>query len=468
MGTSHANDATNQSAGLTSPGRTSLRDLLASYDQDLVAVMNQVLSADSGEERVRLLHQASRFVAVHDAVVRHALCPMLRDLPGGDDVAERLCRGCDERADLLARFDALTKGVVAHNVYPASGPEIEEIVGALERSLSRHVYDETDQVGTVLESAGESVDPDVVAAAMAIEAQRAPTRVHRGAAGGSRARTGIYRVRDRVADWNDAHHGWRGRASGRVSPDVQATDLERGAGEQDPSVRDVLAGYDATVAALASAWEAADAGPERDEQARRLHAAITVHDSVIGGVLCPLLESVPEGRPVAEELRTGTQERADLYQRWSALLRARPTDRASGEGAAEIESATRARVESFRAHEQVETDQVLTIMEHLADEDYRTWTSMFNDIMWPWRSEGPELLAIRMAQWAKRAPARSHPLLARHPESKTLRSAFHVVDYWRGFRSESALGRWAAPPDAPAPFAQQQRGSRSESGTGRS
>jgi len=420
--------------------------------------MDKVLTADSGLERVRLLHQARRFVAVHDAVVRHALCPMLRDLPGGGAVADRLCQGCDERAELLGRFEALTKGVTVQNVYPASGDEIEEIVGTLEASLSRHVYDETHQVGNVLEAAGESVDPDVVAAAMAIEAQRAPARVHRATRSGSKSVTHLYRLLDRVAEWNDAHHGWQGRTAGRVSPDLQATDLEHGADGDHPTVRDVLAGYDATVAELTKAWESAGEGPEKDEMARGLHAAITVHDSVIGGVLCPLLEGVPEGRPVAAELRTGTRERATLYQQWSAALaRADHVDDATTARTAELDAATRARVESFRAHEHVETDQVLAIMENLADDDYRTWTSMFNDIMWPWHSEGPELLAIRMAQWAKRSPVRSHPLLAKHPESRALRSAYHVVDYWHGFRRESALGRWAAPPSDQAPFSAQRR-----------
>ena len=50
-------------------------------------------------------------------------------------------------------------------------------------------------------------------------------------------------------------------------------------------------------------------GHDRAEAVHRLSAAITIHDSVLGGVLCPLLESLENGRPLAARIREGCLHR---------------------------------------------------------------------------------------------------------------------------------------------------------------
>jgi len=188
-----------------------LRDLLAGYDRDVERILQETLDTTTGTERVQLLHRLRRSVSVHDSVVRSVLCPLLDDLPEGPPVAERLRQGCHERGELLGRFEAVTTGVAANNVYSGSSVAVEEILDGLERSFRRHENEETTDVARVLEASSSSTDPEVVTARMALEMERAPTRSHRGA--GTRPesapRKKLYHYVDRFHDWRDTHHGWR-------------------------------------------------------------------------------------------------------------------------------------------------------------------------------------------------------------------------------------------------------------------
>ncbi len=454
--------------------RTSLRELLADYDREVDMALRQALEATTGTDRVRFLHGARRLIVVHDGVLRSALCPLLNDLPGGPAVAKRLEEGCEERVALLRRFDQLTKGVAVHNVYPASGQEIEEILSRLEQSMGRHVDEETAQVSDVLENAADSVDPEVVASLMALEARRAPTRAHPGAAKHARSTLvrRLYRLMDRKADWTDAHHGWSTAGPPTVPiRTLEAHQLKREALEGSPTVRDVLAGYDRTVSSLIDELAATTSTTEWAQAAERLNAAITVHDAVLGGVLCPLLEKVPESAEAGARLRAGCQRRAELQRSLSSLsehgkLKELPRDQRE-----EAKRLVDQLIASFRAHEEQETNEVTALLEKLPPDAYRTKTSPFADVMWPWHSEGPELLALRMALWAQSSPTVRHPLLDRHPSSRLLRSWFHLVDAWNELWADSPLKRWLSPklpepfgeratsvvPDGPAPVRSDER-----------
>jgi hypothetical protein len=187
-----------------------LRDLLAGYDREVEQTLQEVLESTTGTERVQLLHKLRRSVSVHDSVLGAVLCPLLDDLPGGQAVAERLRRGCQEREDLLNRFRELADGVAARNVYPVNGEEMEQILEGLDRSFRQHENEETNDVVAVLEASSSSTDPDVVAARMALETHRAPTRSHRGTMKHPRSvtREMLYSYVDKFLDWSDTHHGW--------------------------------------------------------------------------------------------------------------------------------------------------------------------------------------------------------------------------------------------------------------------
>ncbi len=232
----------------------SLRDLLAGYDREVEVSLREALGSTTGVGRVRVLHNMlRRSISVHDAVLESALCPVLEDLPGGPAVAERLRQGCHERAELLGRFEKLSHNVAAHNVYPVSGEEIERILEGLERSFGEHISIETTEVGALLEAAAGSVDPDVLGARMAIEAQQAPTRAHAATVKHPRSsvlRT-VYRSRDRFRDWSDSHSGWSDPQAAPRSPrDAQVELLTSQSTGSAPSVRDILTGYDAIVEQL--------------------------------------------------------------------------------------------------------------------------------------------------------------------------------------------------------------------------
>jgi len=396
-----------------------------------------------------------RTVAVHDAVLQSALCPLLSDLPGGKQVADELCEGCQERAKLLHRFEEIIRNVPPNNVYRTSGEEVEQILSDLEESLRQHVEQETNEVGAVLASCATSTDPDIVSARMAIVAQKAPTRVHAGS-GQSHSPwlRSLYRLKDRFQDWTEAHHGWLDPASRHSSPrEEQVSMLKYQANEAPPSIKELLAGYDATVESIISELDRARGSREKASAAHRLVAAMALHDSVLGGVLCPLLDSLPEGKALAAKLREGCLRRAELQQEWNKLTKAVPLEDLYVSKADEASSIIESLKESFRKHEGEETLDVSSLLANLPGSSYRTKESPFEDILWPWYSEGPSALALHMALWAEGSPTRVHPLLVKHPRSRSLRTFYHYLDHLQDRWGDSMLGRWFFPELPSQPYA---------------
>lgn len=445
--------------GRSDDGEIGLRSLLAGYDRQVEEAFDLVRASASGTDRVRLLHNTLRpAITVHDVVVGSVLCPLLEDIPAGPSVAHRLRRGCRERADLLSRFDALSKGVAARNVYPVSGQEVEGILEGLQASFDGHADVETRQVTGVLEAAGPGAEADVtgvVAARMAIEARHSPLHSHPAmtAHPGSRTRKALYRFGDGVVDWVDAHHGWSGPEIERPSPKAtEVADLERQAARTDLTVHELLASHDELIEGLVGELAVAATDAERAESARRLHAAVTVHDLVLCGVVGPLLDGVPGGRPVATRLRQGCARRAELQRRWQALTRQVPPAEAYRTRAEEVAGIMEPLLESFEVHRREDTPAVADLLESLPPDRYRTWRSPFADVMWPWHSEGPNLLALQMALSAESAPTRPHHLLMRHPRARSLRSVFRAVDHFGDRWRDNALERWLSPKRPRAPF----------------
>lgn len=424
----------------------SLRELLAAYDDQVEASLAEAFGSTSGTERVKVLHnRLARSVAVHDAVLESALCPLLEDLPGGPEVAARLRTGCEGRAALLQRFDALSHGVAAQNVYPAAAEQVEEILEGLEQSFDAHADDETVRVADVLEKASTSADPEVVAARMAFEAHRAPTRSHRSTVAHpeSKVRRAILRSTDRFADWVDSHHGWSDARP--LSPrQVEVQELLNQS-VASPSIRNVLVGYDTTIDTMVDALEAARTPAQKAEAARRLSAAIVIHDSVVGGVLCPLLSSVPEAKAMAERLAEECATRAELQKAWTALTKEASLMELYDRRRPEVDAVMGPIVESFRSHEREETLEIAPLLEKVPASAYRTKVSPLEDVMWPWHSEGPALLALHMAGWAESAPTRTHPVLLRHPSSRVLRTMYQLVDHFRDYWKDSGAARWLFP-----------------------
>ncbi len=437
------------------PGPGRLQELLAGYDREVEESLRQAFGSDTGTGRVRVLHnRLGRSIAVHDAVLASALCPLLDDLPGGQPVADRLRRGCEERAELLERFAKLTRGVAATNVYPVSGEEVEEILHRLDASFGEHRHDETARVAEVLSAAATSTDPEVLGALMAARAKRAPTRTHRAVLGRPRSAlvSGVYRMIDRTSEWVDAHHGWVDPV-GPVSPRRLALlELRRQAVMSPPTVRGLLGAYDSVIAAMVDDLGKARTAQEKADAVHRLSAAMVIHDSVVGGAVCPLLESVPGGKLLAARLRGECHQRAELLSAWQGLSARRRAEDLFGAPDPEIDGLLGRLVESFEGHEREESLEVVPFLERVPDEAYRTKSSMLEDVMWPWHGQGPALLALRMAGWARSAPTRVHPTLVRHPSSRVLRSCFHLVDHFSDYWNDSVLERWLLPPRPGRPF----------------
>lgn len=205
---STTNGGTNNGDAVTTADPVPLRELLAGYDRQVDGIRKEVLATTTGTERVQLLNKLRRAISVHDSVLQAALCPILDELPGGSAVAEQLRDGCRERTGLLEEFRKHTDGIAAHNVYAASGTEIERILEGLDRSFQHHEYEETDAVAAVLEASKYSTDPDVVGARMALAASRAPTRQGSGLLRKVRLPKRVLRYADKYHDWVDTHHEW--------------------------------------------------------------------------------------------------------------------------------------------------------------------------------------------------------------------------------------------------------------------
>jgi hypothetical protein len=422
------------------PADTSLRDLLASYDSTIRDAFADVADTTTGTTRVQALFLLRRAISVHDSVVVASLCPLLEDLPGGPEVARRLAHGCEERAILLARFQEMSKGTQAHNVYPAFGADIETIISELRQSFDRHVDAETTQVSDLLQLAGESGEPEVVAARMAIEARHAPLRAHPRTSQRPRSKISrtIRRNIDRVHEWNDSHHGWSS-SKPETSPPIRRP---RQFTRRPPSIPELLSGYDETVEAIVT--ELADtalSGTKRAEVAYRLSAAITVHDSILGGTLCRLLDAVPEGRAASVLLREGCRKREVLLKEWHRLVEhASPADLFETQ-AVEAKRIIDQLVGSFEEHKTHETNDVSTVIEQLQQRSwkYRGTGLISIDPTPAWPSPEPGFLAAHMALWAEKVPTHPHSVLNRHPTNRLLRDLYRYADRWRD-RSRARRG----------------------------
>jgi hypothetical protein len=433
------------SAALPPHAESDLRAFLAGYDAKVHTGLARARAAASGLERVQVMHNEVRpSLVVHDALVESVLCPLLEPLPGGPEVAQRLREGCKVRARLIERFSAVSNHVAARNVYPVAGAEVDDVLESLEQSFAAHARDETERVSELLQAAEKAVDPVVIASAMALQARRVPTR-HAWAS--SRLHAGpilaLRRWQDRLEDWSDSHWGWAPRPY-RSPREELSRAMKQQAGLEPPSVRNVLEGYDAAVEMIVDELGKARTPEERARAARRVAAAIAIHDAVVGGTLCPLLEAVPAGKEVAARLRAGCAARAALQRRFEALAeeaRDALLLTPNSEAAKVIDEL----IESFSRHEHEGTIEVESILSPLPPEAYRTASSPLDDVMWPWHSEGPAILALRMALWSEAAPTRSHPALLRHPTSRTLRSLFHLIDHYRDHWRDTWLARWFLP-----------------------
>ncbi len=427
-----------------------LLELLASYDQEVEAALADTLGASTGTEKVQLLYRLRRVITVHDSVVASALCPLLSSLPQGDEVAQRLREGCNERNKLLQSFQALTIGVAARNVYAASGPEIERILTELEASLRRHTEIETVEVAQVLESSGAITDPDVLAARMALEVRRAPTFAHRHAQQSGLYKA-LYRYIDKYREWVDTHHGWRYVPGARREEHATTPASRTEAGMQErwvprdpepvrhglapplprrhvwdevgprapwlsgngtvPSIGEVLGSYDRAVDEIIDELAAARTVSQRVESLGRLEVVVSIHDSVLSGTLCPLLRSLPGGGPFADRYEEGTKRRAELSKKLDELLKVRSDPVESyREHADAVEGNVEELLASFRHHEGDESASVTEFLSALPKTPATPseLTTAAGDRVGPWPSTDPATIATVMALYAERAPTRSH------------------------------------------------------------
>lgn len=437
-----------------------LGGLLHAYDREVQEAMDAALAADTGTGRVRAMHdRLAPALAVHDAVLSSALCPILDTLPDGPDVADRVRTGCRRRGRALRRLDRVTRGVAPHNVYGASGDEIDDVLEALDQSFRAHQAEESDAIAGVLTAAGGAVDADMVADRMETAARRAPTRPH-GRPGGApptMLALAAWRQRDRLADWVDAHHGWAEAGHAAPSPRrrqiAALQDLALGA---PATVRGVLSAYDETVGGELAGLEQAQTDAQRAEATHRVMAAVAIHDAVVEGVVCPLLQSVPGGADLAAVLRWQCRERADLMRTWTRMARRTPAEDLYREDRVAVDAVIGSLAASFAAHEDDETASVDALLRDLPPQRYRGATAPFADSMWPWHSEGPNVLALQMARWADRSPTRPHALCERHPSSRVLRTSYGLVDHLRDRWHDTPLTRWLFPPREEHPFSEQR------------
>jgi hypothetical protein len=426
-----------------------LLELLASYDQEVEAALAEALDASTGTEQVQLLYRLRHVISVHDSVLTGVLCPLLIDLPQGHAVAERLREGCTERNKALRSFQALTKGVAAHNVSSVQGEELEPILDALQASFRRHADVETVEVAQVLESAGTSNDPDVLAARMALEVRRSPTFAHRRSHRSALSKT-LYRYIDSHRERVDARHGWRYAPAGHrdgqgttaaappgteveerwvpKEPDpvprgLAPTPLRRRVWDEIrprppwlsapgtiPSIGDVLASYDRAVDKIIDELRAARTVGQRVESLSRFQVAISIHDSVLSGTLCPLLRSLSGGVALADRYLDGTKRRAELLEKLNELMTARPNAvEAYREQADTVEENVEELLASFRLHEGEESASVTEFLNSLpkAPVTSNDLTTASGDRVGAWPSSDPATIATVMALYAERAPTRN-------------------------------------------------------------
>lgn len=182
-----------------------------------------------------------------------------------------------------------------------------------------------------------------------------------------------------------------------------------------PSLRDLLAGYDREVEEALQEALATTTGADRVQLLHKLRRSMAVHDSVVRSVLCPLLDDLPEGPPVAERLRAGCHERGDLLGRFRKVSNGVVPSQVYPVSSAEVEEILEGLTRSFRRHEDEETVDVAAALEASST------------------STDPEVLSARMALEAVRAPTRSHAGIGKHPESAVRKKLYHYMDRWHNW-----------------------------------
>ncbi len=378
-------------------------------------MIGEATESTIGLDLVRALHNAVRpSVVAHDAVLEAGVCPILSGLSGGSALADRVRCGSDKRAELLERFEAVSRHFAPHNVYPVAGAEVERVLDGLHLSLREHADEETSAVCDLCP-----------------------------------------RVLDSVSDWDDSHFGWPDHGRRVHSPRTELVNvLKREADASPSSARRVLEAWDDSIDAIAAELKSAPTDVERGGAAHRLMAAIAIHDSVESGILCPILKRAPRGESLAARLHEGFVYHALLQRFWNELTTGGVgADDVYKEHRKEAEDVLTALVESFRAHRRDDMAEIAVFLENLPAASYRTVRSPLDDVMWPWHSEGPALLAIRMALWAESAPTRAHALSVKHPSSRTLRSLSHFADHFLDSWGETWLEQqFILPRRHPRPF----------------
>ena len=436
-----------------------LLELLASYDQEVEAAFAETRDVSTGTEKVQLLYRLRHMITVHDAVLADVLCPLLSSLAQDREVAERLQEGCRERNELLQSFQALTIGVTPRNAYAASGAEIERILTELQASFRRHTEIETVRVTEVLESSEAGTNPDALAARMALEVRRAPTFAHRRTRQSELSKA-LYRYIDRVREWADARHGWRYVPASRREEQgtTPAAPSETASGERwvprepepvrhglapppprrhvweevgprppwlggnraIPSIGEVLQSYDRAVDKIVGELQAARTVGQRVESLSRLQMAISIHDSVLDGTLCPLLRSLEGGGPLADRYMEGTKRRADLLEKLTELMGSRSrTTEAYRDHADAVEESLEELLASFQRHERDETASVSEFLNALSEAPPAPsdLTTASGNRVEAWPHNDPVTIATVMALYAERASTRSRRAPLRHLES---------------------------------------------------
>lgn len=202
-----------------------------------------------------------------------------------------------------------------------------------------------------------------------------------------------------------------------------------------PSIREILAGYDSTVVEIIDELDSARTGTERVQAAQTLVAAVSIHDSVLAGVLCTLLDSLVGGPPLAARLRDGCGDRAKLIQAWTTLISTTPAADRYQQNASRIEDIIEPLIESFREHQRIETSDVTALLEQLPGMlkksgglrgEIKPTASAYGLSAWP--NPEPAVLAAHMALWGRSAPTRIHPWQTRHPRNRVIRSFYHSLD----------------------------------------
>jgi hypothetical protein len=209
-----------------------------------------------------------------------------------------------------------------------------------------------------------------------------------------------------------------------------------------PSIRRLLADYDSSIEVMIGELDLVDTGLDRVRSFHRLQAAISIHDSVLRGVLCPLLESLPGGTPLATQLREGCEVRGKSLRSWERLIHGVEADELYDSNRDVVEDIIEALVDSFEQHKSVESADVTSFLENPPEiprkiRGDRTLSLLWGSgpRTWIWPDPHPGMVAAYTDLWAETAPLRVHYLTTRYPTNRLLKRAFKGADRWNDWRN---------------------------------